>query len=441
MKKIIILFMSVIALLGLASCKTNEVQNKKLLSKNLLCEPANQNTYDELFFDQEFKTFIKKVNNFTIKFSKAYLSSVPSDQNVTLSPLSIALTLFLAVECGSSEVRNEILDAFDLTYDDVLSNIGKLTYVCNLDVENEYDDSSLATLAMNNVIWLDKNYKVNGDTLDTLSKYYQTFAYQVDFVNKAKQSNEMIQQFVKEQTKGLIDKEFNFSKEAFILMNTIYLKGVWNEFGSPLNFIKNKVKFKNTNGTTSDVALLQGYNTKGKIATYDKFSKYYLDTTNLFRITFIKPNEGVSLNEAINTENLFEILGDGYVYSSSALRENYYTKCLFPEFEASIDQDLKNFVINEFNIKSIFKENAFPRLLEGAKATSLNHVTKLEFTKRGIEGAALTYEPAATSAGPNGFKDVYDEFILDRDFLFVVSLKSIISGEDLNIFVGICQNL
>ena len=49
------------------------------------------------------------------------------------------------------------------------------------------------------------------------------------------------------------------------------------------------------------------------------------------------------------------------------------------------------------------------------------YTTEVKIDRRGIEGAALTIIPGATSPGPDGYENVYLDFVIDRAFGYVVT--------------------
>ena len=57
----------------------------------------------------------------------------------------------------------------------------------------------------------------------------------------------------------------------------------------------------------------------------------------------------------------------------------------------------------------------------GVYCPDIVHATALEVNRRGIEGAATTAIPGPTSPGPDGYENVYLDFVVDRDFGFILA--------------------
>ena len=57
-----------------------------------------------------------------------------------------------------------------------------------------------------------------------------------------------------------------------------------------------------------------------------------------------------------------------------------------------------------------------------AYADQVKHVAKLDVTKEGIEGAAVTIiSNKATSPAPRPYEKVYQDFLIDRPFGFILT--------------------
>ena len=77
--------------------------------------------------------------------------------------------------------------------------------------------------------------------------------------------------FIEEKTHGLIKPDLQFSIETlFVLMNTLYLKDIWNDWGGDLN-TTSETKFKNANGNVSSKEL---FSNKSSLKIFTSFSLY-----------------------------------------------------------------------------------------------------------------------------------------------------------------------
>ena len=102
----------------------------------------------------------------------------------------------------------------------------------------------------------------------------------------------------------------------------------------------------------------------------------------------------------------------------------YYTRCLFPEFKASFNGEIKEVLKTKFKINSLFDENDcdFSTLTDDyAYCNEVRHVADLTVNKKGIEGAAVTYIPGCGAAGPDEYTEVYEDFTVDKSFGFIIT--------------------
>ena len=163
-------------------------------------------------------------------------------------------------------------------------------------------------------------------------------------------------------------------------------------------------------------------------------------TENGFKLKFIVPNDGYTIDDVFTKENLKEINSiDGYLAVDDERREYNHTRCLFPEYEASYDQDIKSTLSRKFGINAIFSiDTANLSNLVGTRAyiSEILHQTKLIVDRKGIEGAAVTVSPAAGAPGPGPYTDVYHDFIVDKAFGFVIT-----DYKNTILFSGVIKNI
>ena len=104
------------------------------------------------------------------------------------------------------------------------------------------------------------------------------------------------------------------------------------------------------------------------------------------------------------------------------LRQEYYTRCLFPEFTASFSEDIVPVLKEEYGMSKIFRDNVsnFDKVTDHASVISgIIHQTKLTVDKMGIEGAAVTCDIIGGDAGPL-YEQVMLDFVVDKSFGFLV---------------------
>ena len=377
--------------------------------------------------DSNYSNFKDKMRVFSTKLSESFVKSdYDIKNNIAISPLSIEMCLGLAVYCANGQTRTELLNALDVDFT-TFNKYYKLLFNELSRLDKDASDQVASELSLTNSIWIDNDINLSETGLDDLKNDYYCHSFEADFDKYNKETTEAIEFFIEQKTKGLIQPDLQFDpKTFFVLMNTLYLKDIWNDWGGDLN-TTSETKFKNANGNVSSKELLVGYSEDGKAIETDDYSCFFACTRYGRYLYFVKPNEGKALKDVFNKEAMQYVLNHkNYVYQDNEKLERYHTNCVFPEFKAGSDIDLIKMFRNDFNVTSMFdpmkcdfsnimKEPA-PGYVEQFK-----HIAKLEVNKKGIEGAAVTYMAYAGAAGPDEYTDIYETFEVDKEFGFILT--------------------
>lgn len=419
-----------------AGCNTDNAGKCTVLGK-----PAAAQSFDYTeYYDQGYNNIMEKADSFAYRFSAAAYSDYASGENFSVAPISVFSALSLAAECSDGETRSELLSALNVDYSELSANFSKLYR--SLDGEYLSSGGSLAgALKLSNSVWLNNGVPYNEPCVSNLSQKYFAYSYSADFTNDNQNANKAVRSFVKDSTKGLIDKDFELSPETvFTLINALYLKDIWNTEGDDLRFTDDKYTFTEQDGNTEQLKLLSGYYLSGRAQEYDDYSTFYTRTYHGFKIKFMLPNEGKSVGDIFTAENLAAVNGaSDFGEVDEANKIKYYTRCLFPEFKTSYDKDITGILRNDFNINKLFDVSLcdFSTLTEDkAFCGKVNHVNTLTVNKKGIEGAAVTVIPAAGSPGPDEYREVYENFVLDKAFAFILT-----DASDTVLFSGIVNQV
>ena len=397
-------------------------------------------TYEQ-YSDPNYQEFKNKLSVFSSKIADAFVkSNFKADENITISPFSIEMCLGLAIRSTSGNTRKELLDAMDIDYE-TFNQYYKLLFN-EMQFERHGDNNDLMSqLLITNSIWIDDEITLYDKTLDALRDDYYCYSYHSDFNGNNKKSCEDIQKFIYDKTKGLLNPNIELDiRTLFVLLNTLYLKDVWNDAGVDLSYTNTDVHFTNYDQSVSSKRLLEGGYRNGKVLATDNYSSFYTTTESNFHIYFVKPNDGKRIQEVFDKEAMSYVTNTkNYVYQDDEKLERYHTKCIFPEYTAESDIDLKNMLINTFGIKDLFDETIcdFSSITDkDAFVTDVRHLAKLKVDKTGIEGAAVTYMVAGATGMPDQqYQDIYDTFVVDKEFGFILTLG------DAVLFSGIVTNI
>lgn len=124
-----------------------------------------------------------------------------------------------------------------------------------------------------------KNATVKKDCINTLADKFYCYSYSADFSGDNKGANKEVRKFVKEQTHNLIDRDFDLSEDTlFTLINTLYIKDVWNDTGKDIPFAAGQYSFVESDGNVKSANLLQGYYERGRVVETDTYTHFYVTT-------------------------------------------------------------------------------------------------------------------------------------------------------------------
>lgn len=466
-RRSLILFILVFVGLLLVGCNaTNDDNNKNENNNNNQVENNNQNNNNQNQVDntekdtdlkylllskseekqkylssEDYYNFVSNVSNFSTNLTeKMYLEYSEDYDRMVVSPISIYMALAMATSVAEVEAQAELANLLGISYEDVIEYTKYLYSRLN---KEYYDDNEklLHMINLNNSIWLNEglNYKQEG--IEILKNSLYADSYVAPFRTNNKLANKAVQDYVCRNTRGLINNEYNFSIDTlFLLINTLYLKDAWSSIGEDLKFTTDTYDFKNINDTTKKINLLMGEYINGRVQSGDGFDYFYTRTAYGLNFYFIKPTTK-SLEEVYNSNNLNMILNDtSYDGYNDERKERYFTRCLFPEFDASFNEDIVPLLKDKYGISKILRSDVanFDKVSDDHSfVNQIIHQTKLVVDKTGIEGAAVTIiDVNCESAGPDAtYTNLYYDFILDESFGFMVTTNNTV------LFSGVVNNL
>lgn len=430
MKKYISLIVITFLSLFVVSCtleQSNEINDKQF--SEYVVKTAKKDLESNKNQTSEYDTFLKKVQCFSYELSTELYEDNEKEQNFVVSPISIYMALAMTAEAASDNSRDEILNALGVTYEEMNEYTKYLYSASNRKFSGQgyFDNTVIQGYEdLNNSIWVDENVALNEMALESLANNYYVSTYKVPFLSKPKEAADVLRKYIKEVTHGLIDKEYQFSNETiFTILNTYYLKDIWDESGHELKFTKEFYEFINYDNSVENIKLLTGYYLDCKPYVTEKYSFASTKTNNGFYLKFIVPNDGYSIDDVYTKDFLEEVNNlNNYLAVDDERREYNHTRCLFPEFDAEYDNDIKETLSEEFGIKDIFdiKTANLSNLVSGsAYIDQISHQTKLIVNSYGIEGAAVTSITSCGAAGPGPYVDVYHDFVVDKSFAFMIT--------------------
>ena len=408
-----------------SSADTYQPVNGDLISKALI---SGKTQLNDSYWNDGYSDFIKKVNLFSNKVSTSI--GFDQDKNTAVSPLSIFMAISMATECANGDTRQEMLNALGITYEELIANINTLNYFCNRVFSNEEGTQKANLIKSVNSLWLNTQAEAKEDGLKSLTTKFYTDVFKL-LPNT--DINQTLTSYIQNETFGFLRPDLKIDDNTYmVLMNVVYLRDIWNDFATDLKLTDNAYKFRNYDNTNTQVHLLTGDYILGKPVSTDSYRKFYTRTNN-FELTFFVPNEGHSVDEIYNEA----VLNDDTQYLYQDDDFVYKTRCLFPEFTAEYDGKI-NSLFTAMGINKFFnaEECDFSNITDAKVCCSkIQHVSKLDVKRSGIEGAAVTAVSMVNSAlGPEK-KEINYEFVVDRSFAYVLSYQ------DVPVFTGVVKKV
>jgi len=340
-------------------------------------------------------TFIRIYNDFTKNLLVNYSNG---KNNLVLSPFSILVLLCMAADSTDSETRKEVINVIckDQPFDEIKKSITELSQKLS-------DDD---TLSIANALCVNETIRdsIKEGFKEQLSKDYSSELFTskniVDDVNK----------WVKEKTKGMIDKLADKSMEKMLacLMNAICFEAEWQKQYKEDDISEDE--FHNADGTISEVEML-GSNEYEYINTneYEGFVKPYKGNKYSYMALLPKNESADGLN------SLFSSLDLSRVYEERQGREVWVE---MPEFSYDFSEDLTDY-LESLGMTKIFTLGAdfSPMTDEWVKAGGIIHKAHIEVDRKGTKAAAVIAMFVLAGCAPD-FDKPY--ITLDRPFIYAI---------------------
>ncbi|MBQ4251869.1 MAG: hypothetical protein II704_02360, partial [Erysipelotrichaceae bacterium] len=243
--------------------------------------------------------------------------------------------------------------------------------------------------------------------------------------------NRQLQDWINENTENFLKDQIGhlgFEYDTVMsLVSTIYLKDSWgNEFHK-------EATIRDTfHGYQNEECDMMVDNSTGSLYFGTKFTAYcrYLLNSKMW---FILPNEGTSVKDLVNDEELYKFLSNPDSFET----KRGLIEVHLPKFDINSDASIRD-LLASMGLELVFDPNKadFRNLVKGLDSLyvdDIKHGARLKIDEEGVEAAAYTmidvkansvYEPERLS------------FIVDRPFIF-----SLNSRDGVNLFTGVVNTL
>ncbi len=366
--------------------------------------------------------------NALVKFSiktMAQLLKENKHENRVFSPVNIYIALGMLAETTAGNTRQQILDLLGVPAIEDVRILMKGLY------NSAYYDENLKSILASSV-WLRDDMDYNQDTMDSLAENYYASSFSGEMGSP--EYSEAFRTWLDEQTDGLLKEQIGdmeFKKETLVtLATTVCFCAKWKQ-----EFIKDYTDEGIFHAAAGDVQCdFMHQSTTGPCYRGDKFRavmKWFYPA--LGNMMFILPDEGVSVYDLLEDEQVLDFIDKGFDYEQS---KSVIINMTMPKFDISSKKDIVE-DLKELGVTDAFdKMNAdFSPLTDETDniyLSKVEHGVRVAADEEGVKAAAFTVETIEYGAL---IPDETVDFVLDRPFMFVIRL-----GEGLPVFIGIVEN-
>ena len=419
-------------------CSSCSVTNFFTPKAKILKEPSKFRT---VIKGNKFDELAQNVRDFSSAFTFQAVSKLDdSHTNLAISPLSMYSALAVASACSNGNTKDELLNVLKTDEELLKEEFGNLYSASNDLRTRDRENQVYKKEELTNSLWIDKSVEFKSETLDMLADKFYSYSVKVDYLNNAKKANRQMSKFVEEKTNGLLSPEFGFDANTVLtILNTLYLKSLWNSSSDNIAVSDENYDFTNRNKTITSLKFLITPYQEGKIFKTTNYSSFFAETAGQDRVNFIVPNDGIGLDELVIPEVFSEVLNHDFNGYDEENNTMYYGKTYFPAFEASGDVEAKD-ILKTMGVNDFFVDGRcdFSPLTDRlVYCDKVMHEAKLKVDKKGIEGAAYTaIEMKNESALFDEYEKVYEDFYVNKAFIYIVS-----DHNNLPTFAGIVNKI
>ena len=336
---------------------------------------------------------------------------IDGQSNKNLSPVSVYMALAMAAEGARGATQEELLALLgEKTMEDVRAKAESM--LRTLCVEKRTGELFLA-----NSIWLgaqDGAAKFHEAYLQTLSDSYDAEAEAVRFGKK--EAGEKIAAWIREKTRKKIkvsDDAMTFDADTLaVLINTIFLKDEWR---TP--FDKDRTEkgvFHGLNGKQTQVNYMRRTDKGVAIVRGEGYLRYAMPLSDVGRMVFVLPDEGVSLQSLLGSpEGIKELLLGG---AESVVDVNI----MLPKFTFQDRTDLEEALMG-LGVRTCFTGGAdFSAMTDTpAYISRVLQESHIGVDESGVVAAAYTMVVMSKNAAFPQEREKVD-FHLTRPFLYAI---------------------
>ena len=344
-----------------------------------------------------------------VRFSSETAAKIFAEgENTVYSPVSLYMALGMVTELTEGQTKRQVTNLLGVSDSEALRQWTQSLW------RQLYCDEKDSALWLGNAAFLNEAMTFHREPLEVLAEDYYASSYGLPMGTSG--ADKTIAAWLNQQTNDLLTDDTGAirteKRDLLRLYNTIYYKAAWQAefFGgataedifTAADGTEQKTDFMHISIEGSPVARGEGYR---------RASLYLKDGGEM---TFYLPDEGVTVEELLQRENL---LGELLPVDEWVVQVNWSV----PKFD--LHDSLKlNDALQALGVTDAFdvsKADFAPLTEQPAYVESVNQAARVKINEEGVEAAAYTeVDTNAAAAPPQELPE--EEMNLNRPFLFVI---------------------
>ncbi|MCM1126024.1 MAG: hypothetical protein NC429_06080 [Lachnospiraceae bacterium] len=365
------------------------------------------------------RTLTQGINYFAYEMS-THLAE--SGENYFFSPYSICVSLSILDNAAQGETKSQM--------EQMLGISDLMDWNMQMEFFREMGQSKEAMLTSADSIWVDQKLELSEELrenyLPLVENYYNAAVYQADFTNASPEVKKQMDQWVSENTNGMIKScgEEPDANTALALINAVYFYGEWK---SPFDAAVNKWMFYGTEGE-NEVDVMYLYDCWLHYYVSDGLRAVSLPYGNGSRVMniLIPADDGENQPKDSN-QTAADIFGAMSAEEKTSFLDNLLTgngKLIqvvrLPKFSMEYCVPQMGSLLREMGMENAFHDRLadFPGIGE-VSVTDIMHKAKIEVDELGSRAAAVTEDSSAAASEDEEEREII-RFIVDHPFLFMI---------------------
>lgn len=344
-----------------------------------------------------------------VRFSSETAAKIFAEgENTVYSPVSLYMALGMVTELTEGQTKRQVTNLLGVSDSEALRQWTQSLW------RQLYRDEKDSALWLGNAAFLNEAMTFHKEPLEVLAEDYYASSYCLPMGTSG--ADKAIAAWLNRQTNDLLTDDTGAirteKRDLLRLYNTTYYKAAWQAefFGgataedifTAADGTEQKTDFMHISIEGSPVARGEGYR---------RASLYLKDGGEM---TFYLPDEGVTVEELLQRENL---LGELLPVDEWVVQVNWSV----PKFDLHDSLEL-NDALQALGVTDAFdvsKADFAPLTEQPAYVESVNQAARVKLDEEGIEAAAYTeVDTNAAAAPPQELAE--EEMNLNRPFLFVI---------------------